>query len=84
MEGQSVFPPLPASLQRVLQHRLPLPEGVKDAQHALGSAGPVLSLSITRSGCCLMSALWYLGTPWPLPLSDSLRVLQGGLQCQDS
>lgn len=82
MEGQSVFPPLPACLQRLLQYRLPLPQGMEDAQHAHRSAGPVVSLSITRPGCCLMSSFWYLGTPWSVLLSDSLWILQGG-QCQD-
>lgn len=48
MEGQSLFPPLLTCLQRLLQHRLPLCKGVEDAQHALRSVGPVVSLSITR------------------------------------
>lgn len=62
-----------------MQHRLSLHKGVEDAQHAQRSAGLVVSLSITRPGCWLMSSLWYLGAAWPVPLSDGIWVLQGGL-----
>lgn len=54
-----------------------LPEGVEDARHALRSAGPAESLSITRPGCSLVFALWQLGTSWPVPLKDSPQGFTG-------